>query len=274
MANVPESPTWVGGIYQLETTDKVRGGAGGIANRQAEQLANRTSYLNGKVEELGTNKQDKSQPSESAEKLSTPRNITLSGDATGSVEFDGSEDKTLNVTLSNSGVTAGTYGNSTEIPVITVNSKGQVTDAASVTADFLSASEKGVPGGVPFLGPDGVIPMSQLPPMYGVAQVILDKSSSRAVSTPSSGTQAYINTEPRPITVYVSGTSSAANSRLVASFGSSLETLTPASTSYAHISGLPVAVTFNVPAGAVYSVMATDVDPASVVWREYRSEES
>lgn len=32
-------------VYQLETTDPVTGGPGGVANRQAQQLANRTKYL-------------------------------------------------------------------------------------------------------------------------------------------------------------------------------------------------------------------------------------
>lgn len=45
MANVTESPTWEGGVYQIETTDPVLGGPLGIANVQAKQLANRTQYL-------------------------------------------------------------------------------------------------------------------------------------------------------------------------------------------------------------------------------------
>lgn len=45
MANVTETPTWEGGIYQIETTDPVLGGPNGIANVQAKQLANRTRYL-------------------------------------------------------------------------------------------------------------------------------------------------------------------------------------------------------------------------------------
>lgn len=52
MSNLPESPEWVDGIYQLEQSDPVLGGPGGIANRQAEQLANRTAYLKQAVETL------------------------------------------------------------------------------------------------------------------------------------------------------------------------------------------------------------------------------
>ena len=64
---------------------------------------------------------------ESAEKLSTARNITLSGDATGTAAFDGSKDITIAMTLANSGVTAGTYNN------VTVNAKGLITSASNVT---------------------------------------------------------------------------------------------------------------------------------------------
>ena len=52
MANLKETAAWESGIYQLETTDPVVGGADGISNKQAIQLANRTSYLKGEVEAL------------------------------------------------------------------------------------------------------------------------------------------------------------------------------------------------------------------------------
>jgi len=45
MANVTETSTWETGIYQLETNDPVEGGAGGISNRQATELGNRTKWL-------------------------------------------------------------------------------------------------------------------------------------------------------------------------------------------------------------------------------------
>jgi hypothetical protein len=50
MANVTESTTWENGIYQLETTDPVLGGANGVANVQAKQLANRTRYLKARAD--------------------------------------------------------------------------------------------------------------------------------------------------------------------------------------------------------------------------------
>ncbi|WP_437216801.1 gp53-like domain-containing protein [Pectobacterium sp. LFLA-215] len=53
MANLPEQKEWIDGIYQLETSDPVIGGPGGISNRQAEQLANRTGYLKEQQEKTG-----------------------------------------------------------------------------------------------------------------------------------------------------------------------------------------------------------------------------
>lgn len=63
---------------------------------------------------------------DAAAKLSTARNIALSGDATGNASFDGSADKTIAVTLANSGVSAGSYS------AVTVDAKGRVTAGAQL----------------------------------------------------------------------------------------------------------------------------------------------
>lgn len=106
--------------------------------------------------------------------LSTPRNISIAGDATGtsSTGFDGSADVSINVVLKNSGVTAGTYTK------LTVNSKGIVTDAENISAsdipsitlskvsDAGTAASKNVgttEGTVPILGPDGKLDDSVIP---------------------------------------------------------------------------------------------------------------
>ncbi|MCN5876099.1 hypothetical protein MLP88_19095 [Escherichia coli] len=54
MANLPETPQWEDGIYQIEVSDPVMGGPDGISNRQAKQLASRTSYLKQQVEKGGS----------------------------------------------------------------------------------------------------------------------------------------------------------------------------------------------------------------------------
>ncbi|MNB96350.1 hypothetical protein D3C75_435490 [compost metagenome] len=63
-----------------------------------------------------------------ATKLATARNISLSGDISGSVLFDGSANTSITTALANSGVTAGTY------PKVTVNAKGLVTGSSTLTA--------------------------------------------------------------------------------------------------------------------------------------------
>ena len=67
-----------------------------------------------------------------ASTLETGRDIGLSGDATGNVTFDGSQNVTLTTTLVNTGVSAGTYGGATQIPTFAVDSKGRITSAANV----------------------------------------------------------------------------------------------------------------------------------------------
>ena len=57
----------------------------------------------------------------SATKLQTARTISVAGDATGSLTFDGTANVSMDVTLQPSGVTAGTYTK------LTVDSKGRVT---------------------------------------------------------------------------------------------------------------------------------------------------
>ena len=67
---------------------------------------------------------------ESAGKLTTARNIAVSGAATGNASFDGSQDITIALTLATSGVKAGTYNN------VTVNDKGLVTGATNVVYEI------------------------------------------------------------------------------------------------------------------------------------------
>jgi hypothetical protein len=48
----PENGTWAANINQIETTDPVLGGPGGVDNQPLLQLANRTGYLKGIVDSL------------------------------------------------------------------------------------------------------------------------------------------------------------------------------------------------------------------------------
>ena len=52
MANLTEISNWEDGIYRIETSDPVLGGEEGIANKSIKQLANRTKYLKGQVDNI------------------------------------------------------------------------------------------------------------------------------------------------------------------------------------------------------------------------------
>jgi hypothetical protein len=80
-----------------------------------------------------------------ATRLQTARDIGLAGDATGNVSFDGSSNVTLTVDLTDTGVGAGTYGGSANIPYFTVDVEGRLT-AAGNTAISTNLSFSGNTG--------------------------------------------------------------------------------------------------------------------------------
>lgn len=101
MANLTETTEYSEGIYRIETTDPVIGGEDGISNKQAKQLANRTSFL----KDLLTKVIDGTQSVVKAAKLATARKISIAGAVTGNANFDGSADITINVTFSDGVIT-------------------------------------------------------------------------------------------------------------------------------------------------------------------------
>ena len=80
---------------------------------------------------------------DTATRLATPREIDISGDVIGvgiGTTFDGSQNVTIPTVLSTTGVTAGTYGSSTQVGIVTVDSKGRITSASNVNINFSTAS--------------------------------------------------------------------------------------------------------------------------------------
>jgi len=79
-------------------------------------------------------------------KLTTPRTISITGDATYSVSFDGSANVSGGIILENSGVTAGTYNNSaTQVRPFTIDEKGRITavgNLVTITPNWSSITGK------------------------------------------------------------------------------------------------------------------------------------
>lgn len=123
MANLPETEDFADGTYQIETSDRVLGGPGGIANKQAEQLGNRTAWLRAAIAKIidGTTAVGK------ATQLAASRTLKFKGAVSGSGSYNGSGDTEIALTLADTGVAAGTYTK------VTINLKGLVTGASNPT---------------------------------------------------------------------------------------------------------------------------------------------
>lgn len=87
----------------------------------------------GYVDEGLDKKLDKTATAVAAAKLATARTISVTGDLTGSVSFDGTKNVSFVGTLAASGVTAGVYGSANAVAVVTVDAKGRVTKAESTS---------------------------------------------------------------------------------------------------------------------------------------------
>ncbi len=129
MADLPESAQWTPGIYQIETSDPVLGGPEGIDNLQGKQLANRTVWLKQLIGGLESGDITAGK----AAMLATARSISITGDASWSVSFNGGDNVMGVITLANTGVVPGSYGK------ITVNAKGIVTGGAALMAADIPA---------------------------------------------------------------------------------------------------------------------------------------
>ncbi len=93
-----------------------------LATRLTTAEGNISENTNGitSLEARATKLENGTTPAGKAMKLATARKISLSGDATGNTTFDGSADKSITVTLANTGVVAGTYS------AVAVDTKGRV----------------------------------------------------------------------------------------------------------------------------------------------------
>lgn len=84
------------------------------------------AMVNSKLEDYATK----------TEVTSLTKPVTVTGDATGTSNYNESGNTLLPITLANTGVTAGVYGSNTLIPAITVNSKGLITSIQNTEPQF------------------------------------------------------------------------------------------------------------------------------------------
>ncbi|WP_279451138.1 phage tail protein [Aeromonas hydrophila] len=208
MANLQEVVSWDLGVYQLETSDPVLGGPGGTSNKQAQALANRTTYLKQHVDDIeaGVTAAGK------ANKLTTARNVAIAGDVTGQASFDGSANITITVTYKNSGVVAGTYRS------VSVDAKGNITAGSNPTTlagygitDAVPSSQKGAVNGVATLDGGGKVPVSQLPATAIVDTFVVGSQAAMLALTAEIGDVAVRTDLNKSFILRVTGASTLAN---------------------------------------------------------------
>lgn len=93
---------------------------------------------------LQDNKLAKTENAVSASKLETARTVQFSGAGTGSFGYDGSANSSCILTLANSGVVAGTYGNNATVPVVTVDAKGLLKVVATQAIRVATTAQTGI----------------------------------------------------------------------------------------------------------------------------------
>lgn len=165
-----------GGIY---TAGVFYGNGAGITNLNANSLAAGTlpdARLSGTY--TGVNITGNAA---TASKLAAPRTLSITGDASWAVSFDGSGNATAGLTLANSGVPAGTYTK------VTVNAKGLVTGgAAMVAADIPALDTSKLTTGILPIARGGTGNAS------GQAQSALKLATPRSISITGAGSGAVL----------------------------------------------------------------------------------
>jgi hypothetical protein len=98
------------------------------------------------------------------------------------------------IALSDTTVVAATYGSATAVPVFDVNAQGQLTSVTDTTIAIPTSqiTDAGVAFGAATLDAGGTVPLSQLPPLGGLAyQGTWDASTNTPTLTSSVGTNGY-----------------------------------------------------------------------------------
>lgn len=118
-----EKSDWNNAKTTAESAKGVADEAKETADSNATEI---TNIKNGTTKVGAATQADSATVAESADKLSAPKTISLTGDVEGSVSFDGSADAPMTVNLIDSGVKPGSYS------AVTVDVKGRVTAGAQL----------------------------------------------------------------------------------------------------------------------------------------------
>lgn len=124
MGNLNELAIWVDGVPYFAADAILTGGPDCPDNIPIQALANRTAFLKKQLDDVVSG----ALKVMSANSLTAARTITMSGDGTWSVAFDGNGNVTAEMSLAKSGVIVGTY------PKVTVDDKGRVKAGANLNA--------------------------------------------------------------------------------------------------------------------------------------------
>ncbi|CUA82084.1 hypothetical protein Ga0061063_0939 [Gulbenkiania indica] len=129
MGNLIETATWSAGVPYFEADAILTGGPDCPDNIPIQALANRTAFLKKQIDDAVSGALTMMY----ASKLKTTRTITMTGDGSWVVSFDGSGNVSAAMALAPTGVAAGTY------PKVTVDAKGRVTGGAGLAAADIPA---------------------------------------------------------------------------------------------------------------------------------------
>jgi len=118
-------PILIGGKYYVDRVDEATSAnTANVIVKRASDSSFSASYIRSAL--FGN--------ANTATTLQTGRTIGVTGDVeANSVSFDGSQNITLNLELTNTGVTAGNYGGGSVIPTFAVDVDGRITSAANVS---------------------------------------------------------------------------------------------------------------------------------------------
>lgn len=131
-ATLPAATTTLAGVMSSADKQKLDGIQAGAQVNAVTSVAGKTGAVSITKADVDLGNVDNTADSvknvASAAKLTTARTISATGDANWSVSFDGSGNSTAALTLTNTGVIAGTYTK------VTVDAKGRVTSGSAMAA--------------------------------------------------------------------------------------------------------------------------------------------